>query len=199
MTTIHERLRIARENAGYETAADAARAFGWIIDTYNQHENGNRGVTRPRAIVYSRAFRVSIDWLYDDRPGGTRIAVPVTHYVGAGAEVYAINDYPPGEGLYKVDAPPGVTDCIAAKVRGDSMYPALQDGWLIFYRKQGDGVSEDCIGKLCVVCLVGDACYVKTIRRGSQPGTFTLESFNAPPIENAKVAWASRVLDIRPS
>lgn len=57
-----KRLEVARKNRGFETAKDAARFFGWSYETYNQHENGTRGITRA-ADKYAKAFRVSHGWL----------------------------------------------------------------------------------------------------------------------------------------
>src|SRR6266850_4608554 len=62
----HHRLRFAREQAGYASASDAARAMGVEEPTYLGHENGSRGLSRagPR---YARFFRVSLDWLLAGR------------------------------------------------------------------------------------------------------------------------------------
>ena len=35
--------------------------------------------------------------------------------------------------------------------------------------------------------------YLKTIRRGTAPETFDLESHNAPPIRDVTIAWASPI------
>lgn len=40
-----DRLKQARLDAGFRTAADAYRHFGWIQSTYLGHENGSRGQT----------------------------------------------------------------------------------------------------------------------------------------------------------
>lgn len=53
-----QRLRKARIERGYETAADAARAHGWNLVTYASHENGSRGITRTAALKYAKAFHV---------------------------------------------------------------------------------------------------------------------------------------------
>lgn len=58
-----ERLRQAREAAGFETAADAARAFGWNTNTYKSHENGVRGMSKKAAYKYAGAFGVGAGWL----------------------------------------------------------------------------------------------------------------------------------------
>ena len=61
---IHERLKQARTKAGYEHAQDAAEAFGWNPVTYRAHEAGDRGIRKPVAEKYARAFRVPFEWLY---------------------------------------------------------------------------------------------------------------------------------------
>lgn len=74
-----QRLRTAREAAGYETAKGAARRFGWSADTYAQHENGTRGLGRV-AGKYARAFKVSEGWLLTGEgsgPGGRAAAIEV--------------------------------------------------------------------------------------------------------------------------
>lgn len=57
------RLKRARERAGYESAANAARRYGWSEVTYRAHENGLRGITPRVAEKYGRAFRVDPSWL----------------------------------------------------------------------------------------------------------------------------------------
>lgn len=76
-------------------------------------------------------------------------------------------------------------------------YP-LQEGWLIFYGPEHQGVSDDCMGKLCVVQVKDGATLLKTLKRGSRKGLFRLESWNAPPREDVRLVWAARVIDIRP-
>lgn len=66
MSTISDqsrRLRLAREAAGYDSAATAARRFNWPYGTYSGHENGSRGFPAHRAPVYARCFRVEEQWL----------------------------------------------------------------------------------------------------------------------------------------
>lgn len=63
MTTPNERLKEARINAAYPTAAAAARALGKSEATYSAHENGTRGFGSAVALTYARKFGVSLDWL----------------------------------------------------------------------------------------------------------------------------------------
>src|SRR5690349_20652560 len=64
----NQRLRRAREQAGFARASDAARAMGIEEPTYLGHENGSRGLSRA-APRYARFFGVSLDWLIDGRGG----------------------------------------------------------------------------------------------------------------------------------
>ncbi len=74
MTEPFERLKIARERAGYATAADAARAMGIKEVSYYHHENGTNGLSRSGAR-YAAFFRVSLDWLLTGR-GQMQISNP---------------------------------------------------------------------------------------------------------------------------
>lgn len=65
MSDTANRLRQAREAAGYATAGDAAAAFGWKYPTYVGHENGSRGLRPDLIRRYAKAFRVSAHWLLD--------------------------------------------------------------------------------------------------------------------------------------
>lgn len=61
--TPNQRLRQARELAGFETAVEAADALGVPRSTYIGHENGHRGFPASRAPQYARKFKVSEEWL----------------------------------------------------------------------------------------------------------------------------------------
>lgn len=58
MESISDRLRIARENAGFTISADAPRALGVSYPTYAAHENGSRGIPGCALTLYARRFRV---------------------------------------------------------------------------------------------------------------------------------------------
>lgn len=58
-----DRLKAARKRAGFDSAADAARAYGWTESAYRHHENGTRGFGPDSAKKYGRAFKVKPGWL----------------------------------------------------------------------------------------------------------------------------------------
>jgi hypothetical protein len=56
MSSPADRLRALRIRKGYETATDAAKAFGWNEHTYKSHENGIRGIRMDAARKYAAAY-----------------------------------------------------------------------------------------------------------------------------------------------
>jgi SOS-response transcriptional repressor LexA len=98
-----DRLKLVRENAGFKTPTDAARAHRWTATTYISHENGTRPLSRKAAVKYGSAFRASAGWLLYGENGGDAapepILVPVRGNTACG--VWAENgrfqdqEYPP--------------------------------------------------------------------------------------------------------
>ncbi|WP_343715296.1 S24 family peptidase [Inquilinus sp.] len=178
--------------AGYETSSDAARAFGWIVSTYQSHENGHRGLPTKAAQRYARAFKVSASWLLTgegDREQKIPLA-PLVGYVGAGAEVHLFEGDVSSEQIDEVEAPPGSDEhTVAVIVRGDSMFPRYLEREIIYYRRANTSDPLDLIGREVVVRLADGRTFVKVLRRGSGPGFFNLDSYNAPPIEDVAIEW----------
>ncbi len=58
-----ERLRLARTEAGFSNATEAAERFGWEVVTYRSHENGIRGIKPTVGRKYAGALKVSWSWL----------------------------------------------------------------------------------------------------------------------------------------
>lgn len=192
MSTPSERLRLARKTAGFESATDAVNRFGWTQQTYLAHENGSRGYRLPTAQEYARAFRVSLEWLISGKgemKGGK--TVPLMGIVSAGGHIMPADDSP--NGLEQVDAPPEMgPSTVAAQVRGDSMYPAFDDGDLIYY-DQIQAMPEILPNKACIARLADGRCMLKLVRKGSRKGLYTLHSHNAPPIEDVRLEWVAKI------
>jgi len=199
MEQTHDRLRIARIKAGYETAADAARTFGWTIVSYTAHENGTRGLRPQVARAYANAFRVSDAWLLTGTGDATPTVkmVRVVGYVGAGGELMALTS---DDGIAEIEAPPGTSeDSHAVIVRGDSAYPIFEDGEILIFSEQRTDVDNFLNrSKPMIVGLRDGRRLLKTITRGRARGLYTLTSNNAAPIAEVEVEWVSRIDWTRP-
>lgn len=184
-----------------------AEAVGVEQPTVSRWE---RGIDEPERFRYPRLVELAkeagvdsdISNLLFNTPTtkSSKSLCPIVGYVGAGAEVYAYDDHALGGGLDEVDAPVWISgECVAVRIRGESMYP-LRDGWLLFYARDASGVPEECVGELCVVNLADDGpTLVKEVRRGTKANHYHLQSWNAPVLEDQRLEWAARVLDIRPA
>lgn len=60
------RLKHARKQAGYDTAAEACDELDLHYTTYQAHESGWRAFDRKTARQYASLFRVNVDWLDED-------------------------------------------------------------------------------------------------------------------------------------
>ena len=122
----------------------------------------------------------------------------VLGYIGAGAEFHPIDDHAQGAGMDTVDAPPGCPpDAVAVQIKGDSMIPAYFDGDILVYAERRGDIDEF-INRRCVVGLADGRILVKTVRRGSAPGLYTMTSFNSGPIDDVVVEWAARIVVVMP-
>lgn len=197
-----DRLRTAREKAGFDKTVDAARAYGWGESTYISHENGTRGLKPGVAKKYAKAFKVPAEWiLYGEPPKKTNgtpagRVVPLVGYVGAGAEAFFFSDQ--GD-LGDVKAPDRASEeTVAVEVRGESL-GALFDRWLVFYDDVHRPVTADQINKLCVVGLADGRIMVKKVQksRGRQ-GLYHLLSNTEAPILDVEIEWAAKVISMEP-
>lgn len=126
--------------------------------------------------------------------------IQVVGYVGAGAAVYAYDDFSHGDGLETVDRPEFVKGrAVAVEVKGDSLIPVAEDGWRLIYTGEQSIIEADVLNRLCVVRLTDGRTLVKRVVRGSKPERYHLLSTNAPMIEDVEIDWAARVRAIIPN
>jgi phage repressor protein C with HTH and peptisase S24 domain len=158
-------------------------------------EKGERRMTFEWAEAIAPALGVDPE----DLMVGVRKTVPVVGYVGAGSEVMPFDDHAQGEGMDDVPCPRGIDphNTVALIVRGDSMEPLIQEGWMLFYSRPNEPAPWDVIGKTCVVKVANDGpTLVKRLQRGYTTGKFNLISSNAAPREDVALEWAAPVLAI---
>lgn len=178
------------------TREELAERLGITATTIYRKERGDRGLKTHELEEYAKALNCSTE----DLVSVVDKKIKVIGYVGAGV-VYAYDDNPIGEGVEDdVPCPAGLEhkNMIAVRIRGESMRPALRDGWLLFYSKMQDGIPDECINQLCVVCIEGDGMMVRDIKHGSKKGYYHLIAYNGESEFDVKLKWASKVIDIRP-
>jgi len=161
------------------TQSDLARRMGLTPGKINLILHGKRRLQMQEAVKASEIMDFPL-------PNENR-TIAVMGYVGAGAEVFSVSD---NDVLHEVDMGfPIPPDLVGVIVRGDSMFPIFEDGDLVAYH--GAEMSPDqAIGQTCVVQLADGRMLIKKVRRGSQPGLYTLSSANAPDIEDVPLDWA---------
>lgn len=179
--------KLTLERLAEKLATSAGHLHKW--------ETGKISITLKRLAAVATALDCSVI----DLIGGQH-KVPVDGKVGGGALVHSIDDYPLGQGYRRVRSPikldPNKT--VAVEVEGDSMLP-IEEGWLLFYSRDYDGVPVECIGKLCVVQLANNGPrFVKRVKQGRKPHLFNLYSTNAREMEDQALDWAAPVLEARP-
>jgi len=174
--------------------ADLANATGHDKSEVSLWINGHRRFNADVLEQFARVIGVQPADLL--RPPSA-VQQPEALYVGkvgAGAEVYRFDEGAVLEGVrtdFLRDAPN------VAEIEGDSQYP-LKDRWRIFYGPENQGVSEKCIGQLCVVQVKDGPTLLKTLKRGKRKGRWNLESWNAPTREDVELVWAALVEGIQP-
>ena len=140
------RLMRARRHAGYETAREAAEAYGWNKNTYKSHENGKRGIRAAVAQRYAAAFGISAAWILTgeqapswataQKPDLTNIPIrriPKISYVSAGkftdvSDPYTTGD---GDGSVSIDDTDVGPRAFALEIKGESMLPDFRTGEVI--------------------------------------------------------------------
>lgn len=97
----------------------------------------------------------------------------------------------------QVQRPAGVpaeVKVVAARIDGDGLHP-VPDGWMVYFEAQPRD-PESLVGKLCVVQVAGGQRLIREIRRGQNPGLYTLLSWTASPMEQAQVQAAHLIISI---
>lgn len=71
-----QRLKVARNRAGFRSANKAADSLGISASTYRAHENGQNGFSAEEAERYARKFGVRSGWIYFGESPVGKNAVP---------------------------------------------------------------------------------------------------------------------------
>ena len=186
-------LRHLRERRGW-TQEFVARMASMAQQTYQRYEAGDRRLKADQLPLFAQVFGVEPSEVIYETAGRQ---LSIVGYVGAGAEVFPIDELPEWDTQYVVNCPrecdPADTEALI--VEGDSMLP-IEPSSIIFVSKSRSLSGNEIVGKLCVVKLRDGRQLLKQVRRGYQPNRFNLISTNAAPIEDVEIDRAARVLSI---
>lgn len=206
------RIRELRESRGLSGAA-LAELSGISPQQINRLEHGKRRIHQDTLEVLARALQCRPEEIIA-KPSLT----PVVGIVGAGNGIIPIDDLPkykmeperfahaaeeagdfkargpdPADPYEYVSSPPDARPTtVALRVEGDSMLPLMRSGWVLYYSTHAQN-PDDLIGQICVCALESGERVVKVLRRGSKLGHYTLESWNASPIEDVRLEWVAKV------
>ena len=190
-----------------KTQRELADYLGLSASRVTEMLDGARQVKSQEALKMAEFLELPVErvleMFHGDLPAVKTRKFTLIGYVGAGGQVIYLDDFALGAGLEDdLEAPPHLDqrkNWAVLEVRGDSMYPQLENRWHIWYTRDRDGVGDDCINRLCVVCLAeDDRILVKKVRHGSTPDVHTLESVNAAPLYDRHLKWASPIAAIVP-
>lgn len=154
----------------------------------------NKIVKNKRTLRIDEAFRAA-DYLGEPTP---TILVPIVGRVGAdpdGRIAYAAGHE---TGDYAPIPQGGSEKSVGVEVRGHSMRGWIEDGSLIYYEDRSEPPDDDMLGSIVVAEIDTGEVVVKRLLRGSEPGTYDLESVAAPTRRNARILWAADITAIIP-
>lgn len=121
--------------------------------------------------------------------------MPVQYHIGAGQVVMPVEGDGPSEyeavsGLWGVEAE-------LAIVVGDSMWPLVSDGSRIIIGASRNPSPSD-HNHLRAVRLADDRVFLKVMKKSADAAVWSLESTNAPPIDDVVVLAVAPILRIEP-
>jgi hypothetical protein len=185
------RLRRLRIQAGYATAADAARAMKTNVVTYQHHENGRRAISRAAAEEYGRFFSVAAGLILYGEALQAAQRIALMGAVQSGGVV--VQDVEGHRGF--VQGPPTDRDLVGLRVETDDLYPAYRRGDLVFYERPGPLAPDlaSLNGRDCVVTTEDGRTLLRLLTHNGDDRA-TLVAFAGPPILNVKIVSACPVI-----
>lgn len=184
-------LKSLRESRGW-THDQAAAEMGMSRGGFIKIERGENQLTSETITRAARVFGVS-----EAEVIAAGNAIPVVGRVGAGGSIETQWENH-SEPLFEIELPfPVGEDAIAFEIDGNSMWPRYDAGDVIVVSRSGEHL--DGLLGFDAVLRTGDADengnrYLKRIIRSGTTGLFDLESYNAPPMREQRIAWAAGVI-----
>lgn len=189
------RIREIRDSLDM-TIEDLAEATGLSVSYVSRLENGERNLSIKNLNLMAHALNVPVAELLQSETKRNKNTISVMGRIGAGAEILPEDEQIPPEGLYEIETMfPIPEDAIAFEVTGESMWPRYDPGDIIICWRQGVEVDE-VLGWEAAVTTSSGKRYLKRVLRGSEKGTYDLESHNAQPIRGVQIVWIAAIQSV---
>jgi len=194
------RLKLARRQAGYATAAEAAREFGWNVNTYSSNENGNAPFSFRKAEAYAGAFGVTALWLYagdeKDQPAPTfgpavPQQVPVVGTVDETGVVAALDSTDPA--MFAPQLPGGGPATVALVVSGQGLGGLADPGSLLYFDDARRPAGEEALDQIVVAEASDQVLMVARLRPATSAHRYELNPLDGSPPRTVRLKWASPV------
>ena len=194
MQSLAERLKFLRESKGL-SLRKLAEHINVHFSTLGSYERGRRNPDLETLKMLAEFYNVSIDYLLglvDDPQGHLKGEVELPRFDKPQKTVPLLGKVSAGQGIPAeediigfIPLEPGENADFALKVKGHSMHPLLQDGDIVFVRKQP--VARN--GQLAVVRINGDEGVIKKFYKDRSGVTLRSENPEYPPIYIKKDKW----------
>lgn len=186
-----DRLRQARERAGFSSASEFARHAQVNYTTYAHHENGRREIKPETARLYARLLSLPAGNLLYGEETPSLAPIPVVGIVRNLGRCEPIADK---NGRRDTVTLPDPVNLVALQIVGDDLYPAYRDGDIVFHRPLSsdrfDPVAMN--GIECVVRLPDGRMLLRTLTAQAD-GRYTLSAYHAPPMINQHITAVAPV------
>lgn len=188
----HERLRLARQRAGFRSAADAARRLGIPYGTYSGHESGLRGIKQDELSLYATTFQVPLAWLAFGH-GGPDAAFETVPIVGLAGEYEngSVRFFKPRDGTAPRLVPrPMVSTARTAAITvfGERLRGIVPSGSIVYFDRELIDPRPSFKGVPCICVFADGTSAVKLVYGRRAPDRLCdLESFMDPPLRDVEL------------
>ena len=195
--TFKSALGFALEKTGRSLrsiASDAGVSYD-LLKNLKQGKSQTTNVDDAKRIA--SAFGVKLDAFLEGHLDDGVITLAVVGEVGAGAKV-AISDYQEDIGvLYQIECPQQIQGdrYVAVEIVGSSMEPVYEEGGILIYNRETNGVPSEAENRICVCEDVNGQAWVKQVKTGTTQGLYSLLSVNpvSTNMHGVKLEWAAPI------
>lgn len=192
-STPGDRLRKLRIDAKFDTAYDAARRFGWNLNTYSAHEIGARGISAKAAKEYAAKFKTSPEYILYGTGSGGQYGVDLIGQLTA--FTHEIELYEPDQ-VQPVPCPMASTPATACVLAPPDIGGGIEDAHL-FFEDTRQLPQPFRAGRLYVVMPKSGPLAIRRLMPGRADGKADAVWLTGRIEADIDIEWAAPVLWVR--